>query len=220
MLFDLDGCLVDSTEAITTCLNETLVSLGLPARSPDSLRWMIGPPLADGMEQLLADSGAPANWRDEAIARYRARYRDVSLTHTRVVAGVPEMLDALAATVAMAVVTSKPRVFAAPILMALGLGDRFVAIHGPDVDGAAEAKPVTLGRALAELDAFTATAMVGDRRHDVEAGRAHRLVTVGVTWGAGDRDELESAGADVIVDEPTALEVALAAISRVRSADR
>ena len=70
-------------------------------------------------------------------------------------------------------------------------------------------------RALAEFGAGGApgeprAAIVGDRHHDVEAGRANGLVTIGVTWGIGDRTELNEAGADFLVDTPAEL-LALAA---------
>jgi phosphoglycolate phosphatase len=45
--------------------------------------------------------------------------------------------------------------------------------------------------------------MVGDRHHDVDAGRAHRLTTIGVLWGMGDRDELSQA--DHVVSTPEEL---------------
>jgi phosphoglycolate phosphatase len=47
--------------------------------------------------------------------------------------------------------------------------------------------------------------MIGDRRHDIEAGLRHGTRTAGVTWGFGDRAELEAAGAHELVDEPAAL---------------
>jgi phosphoglycolate phosphatase len=47
--------------------------------------------------------------------------------------------------------------------------------------------------------------MVGDRHHDVDAGKAHGLRTIGVLWGIGDVDELRGAGADDLVATPAEL---------------
>jgi phosphoglycolate phosphatase-like HAD superfamily hydrolase len=44
--------------------------------------------------------------------------------------------------------------------------------------------------------------MVGDRKHDVQAALRHGVPTAGVLWGYGSRDELERAGAAVIIDRP------------------
>ena len=41
--------------------------------------------------------------------------------------------------------------------------------------------------------------MIGDRRFDIEGGRAFGMATVGVLYGYGDREELTAAGADAIV---------------------
>jgi phosphoglycolate phosphatase len=79
-------------------------------------------------------------------------------------------------------------------------------VHGPALDALREPKAVTLARALAEVAPHvptSRTAMVGDRHHDVDAGRACGTRTVGVTWGIGDAVEL--AAADVVVDEPAEL---------------
>ena len=47
--------------------------------------------------------------------------------------------------------------------------------------------------------------MVGDREVDISAAKANGLRSVGVLWGFGDRDELEQAGADVILSKTNEL---------------
>lgn len=39
--------------------------------------------------------------------------------------------------------------------------------------------------------------MVGDRKFDISAGKSAGFRTIGVTWGFGDRQELETSGADL-----------------------
>jgi phosphoglycolate phosphatase len=41
--------------------------------------------------------------------------------------------------------------------------------------------------------------MVGDRRHDIAGAHAVGMRGLGVLWGYGTRDELETAGADRLV---------------------
>ena len=48
--------------------------------------------------------------------------------------------------------------------------------------------------------------MVGDRRHDVEGARQNGLDTVGVLWGYGTREELETVGAKFIAADLAELE--------------
>ena len=56
-----------------------------------------------------------------------------------------------------------------------------------------------------------AAVVVGDRRYDMEAARAHGLRAVGVTWGFGPPEELRAAGADILVDDPGDLVAAVTA---------
>ena len=67
-------------------------------------------------------------------------------------------------------------------------------------------KPALLAQAMKEHGAAAAdSVMVGDTRLDIEAGRANGLRTIGCTWGYGTREELETAGADEIIDSPASL---------------
>jgi len=155
-------------------------------------------------------------WRcpeiDNVIEGYRSRYSTESVRLAASYAGVPELVAALAATERLAVCTSKPRRFAVPILEQLGMARHFAHIEGP---GLTEVEPKTVTmerlRRVLPLDP-SASVMVGDRHHDVEAALAHGLLPVGVTWGFGSRDELEAAGAVSVIDRPDELHEVLAGL--------
>lgn len=208
--FDLDGCLVDSSRAIPTAVNHGLAAVGLDPLPIAELRWMIGPPLAVGVGELLRRRGADPALVDGIVAGYRAHYAEAAADLTTVVDGIPAALAELASSHRLVVVTSKPQAFAEPLVEALGLRGWFEAIHGPAVDVESEDKRVTLGRALAAARTRPRDAvMIGDRHHDVVAGVAHGTRTVGVTWGSGDEAELRAAGADAVVDRPADLVAAV-----------
>ena len=207
---DLDGCLVDSRVAISRCLNIGLEAVGAPPRTPDRLHPLIGPPLHTAFEALLAEADLDAELADRCVAAYREAYREVCVTDTVVVPGIPDAVGRLAEALPLAVVTSKPAAFAQPILEAVGLSEAFVAVHAPDLEARSEPKATTLARALSDLAADRApgeTVMVGDRHHDVDAGVACGTGTVAVTWGIGDVEEL--AHADRMVHRPRELVDAL-----------
>lgn len=205
-LFDLDGCLIDSSRAIPACINVALEALGHPTRSAADLRWCIGPPLALSFATLLEQGGEdPTPVRVAAgVDAYRDVFPDLAPTLTTVVPGIVDLLTTVDQR--RAVVTSKPTASAIPMVAAMDLDDFFEAVHGPDLDVEHEPKATTLARAMADLDVQPGAAvMVGDRHHDVDAGRHAGTATVGVTWGAGDRPELEAARADAVVDHPDEL---------------
>ncbi|MBT3374052.1 MAG: HAD hydrolase-like protein [Lentisphaerae bacterium] len=47
--------------------------------------------------------------------------------------------------------------------------------------------------------------MIGDRRHDIVAAKALGIPSVGVLYGYGSQDELEAAGADLLLESPSDL---------------
>jgi phosphoglycolate phosphatase len=202
VLFDLDGCLVDSRAGILASVHAAMSVCGFPPLPDAELEWLIGPPLRTGFAELARRMGRDD--LDGTVAQalldaYRADYHDTMLDHTPLVPGVEQLLRQLSASRPVGVVTSKPRILALEILEHHGLMEVFSVVEGPSFDEADESKVDTLARALVDLDGLTASHMVGDRHHDIEAGRAHGLHTIGVTWGIGSAAELGEAGADTIV---------------------
>lgn len=198
ILFDLDGVLIDSRVAIARSFNAALATGGFPARAEEELHAFIGPPIHEAFRQLtgLADV-------DPLVAAYRARYRVKMAEETPVVPGVRELLASLRHPAVVA--TSKPRELAEPLLEALGLRDRFLAVEGPSLSADSEPKAATVGRALAALPPAARPIMVGDRMHDVRGAAAHGLDCIGVLWGIGSRAELVGAGAVAVADTPAEL---------------
>ena len=104
--------------------------------------------------------------------------------------------------------TSKPAEFARHVLQQHQL-HWLPAVRGADLDGQLT-KADLIAAALDDLGADASrSVMVGDRRFDIEGGQQHDLATIGVTYGFGDRAELEQAGADMICDSVEELGAAL-----------
>jgi phosphoglycolate phosphatase len=210
VLFDLDGVLVDSRAPITRCINDALLDHGLTTHPPESLERFIGPPLVGTFAELTGEAPDSALVMS-CVSAYRACYADVSLRETTVVAGIPAVLAGLGQRHRLAVATSKPLMFAEPLLDALGLSSFFELCAGPEVDASAEDKAVTIAGALERLDHPRAL-MVGDRGLDVVGAHRCSIPAVAVTWGAGTVEELRGARPDAIVDAPDELPGAIAAI--------
>ncbi len=213
--FDLDGCVVESDAAIADGITHAVRVVGLPMPDGARIRAAIGPPLITTFSAMLRDAGADpeqgegAELLTTAVATYRARYAEVGFDLTRPVDGIVPLLDRLRASGsgATVIVTAKPAAVAGPLLEHVRLRAYFDAVHGAPMGPHVEEKRVTLARALAETaTAPSDAAMIGDRSHDIAAGRACGTRTFGVLWGAGDRAELERAGADRVLTNPMELE--------------
>lgn len=209
LCFDLDGCLVDSDEAFSVSMNAALAEHGVMQMPVAVLRELIGPPLEVSVAGLLEELLADPDLLQPVVDSYRAHYRTEGPRRTTAHARVRAVIEGISRVHTIGVVTSKPQRFAVPIVDAVGLRRHVDFVVGPGTDGPIEPKADTLERAIDLHGDGLAVVMVGDRRFDVEAGRRHGAVTIGVTWGNGSRDELEAAGADVICDDAYDLAEAL-----------
>jgi len=204
ILFDLDGTVVDSEPGILASTRAGLSALG---HRPDGLEIgnLIGPPLEEVMAEVLGRFGDDRV--AEAVLAYRDHYGSVGFLETTVYPGIAAALDQLLALRAkLYIATSKRTIFAERILKHLGLIDRFAGVHGSEPGGAVDRKADLIADVLRrhKLSAERCL-MIGDRRQDVEGARANGVSTVGVLWGYGDREELETAGVMHIAERPAEL---------------
>jgi phosphoglycolate phosphatase len=208
VLFDLDGTLSDPAAGITRSLAFALDAVGRPVADPDSLRWLIGPPLLDA----FAEMGLSRGDVDRAIAAYRERYTTVGMFENVLIPGIDALLSELVdAGQRLALATSKPEPFAIGILDHFGLRDRFEVVAGATLDNRRRHKDEVVLHALEHLGLPDpgSVLMVGDREHDVVGASEHGVDTIGVLWGFGSREELELAGAKTIVESVAELRAEL-----------
>ena len=93
--------------------------------------------------------------------------------------------------------TSKPEHFAVKILEYFDLAKYFSVIAGATMDETRTAKSDVIRYALdtANITDISEVIMVGDREYDVLGAKELGIDSVGVLYGYGSREELESAGA-------------------------
>jgi len=202
-LFDFDGVIIDSREAVRTSINDALAEHGLPQRPGPELDRFIGPPAPAAFAELTGEpAGSP--FVGACVDSYHGSYTRVYLELTQLIDGVGAVLERLTLALPLALATAKPAEFVGPLLHRLGLAACFQVVAAPPISAQEEDKSLTVARALGQLDAHRAggAVMVGDRYYDVDAAHANGLRAIGVTWGIGDRAELDDAGADVIIERP------------------
>ena len=185
ILWDLDGTLTDPMIGITTCVQYALRHLGIEVKDLQELCPFIGPPLLDSFQEFYRLSEAQAQ---EAILKYP---------------GMPELLDRLCqAGKTMMVATSKPEVFARKILDHFQLAAYFSFVGGATLDGVRSTKEEVIDYVLKtnEVVSLSEVIMVGDRKFDILGAKHAGVSSVGCVYGYGSREELETAGADYVVD--------------------
>ena len=126
------------------------------------------------------------------------------ILENEVYGGVREMLAALkAAGKRLCIATSKPDAAAKQVMRHFGLDEFVPDIVGGTDDPDRNTKGKVIAYVLREFGIDPESAiMVGDREHDVHGAAENGIPCIGITWGYGDRAELEGAGAAVTLDTP------------------
>ena len=201
VVFDLDGTLFDAEEGIVSSVIESVRGLGLEVPQNADLREVVGPPLRDSYRRLL---NVPEELVEKAMDLYRVDFSARGMYLYSVYPHIRSILQMLRkGGTHVAVATSKPLWLALDILRHFGMEKLFDRVVG-EVDGAAKlGKPELIRSALP--DKYKSAAMVGDRTFDVEGALANGIDAVAVSYGCGSEEELQDAGATVIIPDTESL---------------
>lgn len=204
ILFDLDGTLTDSGLGITNAARYALREMGCPVPEDSVLRKFIGPPLYDSFQRFCAMDEETAM---EAVRLFRVYYNDKGILENRVYDGVKRMLERLShGGKRLVLATSKPETAAVRVMEYFGLNKFVPEIAGATPDPSRSTKGQVIAYCLKQFGIDPAsTVMVGDREHDVLGARENGLPCIGITYGYGERVELETAGAAQVFDTPAEL---------------
>ena len=216
ILFDLDGTLSDPKIGICTCVQHALKKMGIDEPDIDKLEPFIGPPLRDSFKEYYQMNDEEA---EKAITYYRERFSTVGKYENELYPGIYELLrDLKKKGRKVAIASSKPTVFVEDILNHFEIRSFFDVVIGSELDGSRDKKEDVLKEALDKLFEggeieYDETVMIGDRKFDIEASNKLEIDCIGVTYGYGSREELETAGATAIVNSVIGLRTILMPIT-------
>jgi phosphoglycolate phosphatase len=206
IVWDFDGTLAETRDAVSTTLNAVLAEAGLPRVHPPFLHASMGLPLEALIARLVPPTVRPAPIAALA-ARYRALFPVLGAPKVGWMPGFPDALDRLsAAGIAHGIASSREGSSLHALLDQLGGATRFGAVVGCEDAVRGKPAPDLLEVALTRLGVAPEAAwMVGDTEWDVAMGRAAGVVAVGLVGGSHDAARLRAAFADAVVDDVHAL---------------
>ena len=200
ILFDLDGTLTDSGLGITKAVQYALGQMGYEVPARESLFSFIGPPLHKSFQKHY---GMDEDTSREAVRQFRVYYNQMGgILENEVYDGVRELLrDLKQAGKRLMIATSKPQAAAELVMHHFGLDEWVHEIIGGTDDDRRNSKGKVIAWAIREYGLDPAKViMVGDREHDIHGAAENGIPAIGITWGYGDRAELEGAGAEAVFD--------------------
>lgn len=197
--FDFDGTLVDTKRDIADSVNLTLEELNVRTLPRETIYECIG----SGVGPLLKRSLNGTGFEDltRAVEVFIHHYEEHLMDHTRFYPNCRETLEFFS-NKTIAICSNKPARFIRKILEELGCLDQFSTIVGGDD---AERKKPDPGGLLNILSIHGVSpdeaVMVGDSPIDIETGRGAKVRTCAVSYGLSNKEELEKAQPDWLIDD-------------------
>lgn len=180
--FDLDLTLADTSDGIIDSLAATAEEIGVVV-DLEGARRRLGVPIQEELGLYLPESEV-----DPAVRIFREHMQTLGLEKARLLPGARESIARVRELGGHSLVlTTKHTPLAASLLEHLGLGVNKIigGLHG---SGKSDA--------LQEADAW---GYAGDHINDMQSARTAGVIAVGVTTGNNSRQELEGAGAHIVL---------------------
>ncbi|HET8563791.1 MAG TPA: HAD-IA family hydrolase [Candidatus Binatia bacterium] len=198
VMFDLDGTLADTGRDLADAVNYTRAYFSLGPLTNEIVYSKVG----RGIEYLLRHT-LPDDSQlrfPEVMRVFLGHYENHLLDTTVLYPNVQETLEFFR-NKRRVVVSNKIARFTVAVLRGLGVEKQFDAILGGDSVTDKKPHPALLNKALVRFNiAATKAVMIGDGDIDVEAGKRAGVVTCGVTYGLGNKEDLIAAKPDFLID--------------------
>lgn len=206
-IFDLDGTLVNSIYAIQKSVNQTLESFGLEPISVEDTKRYVGDGYKKLMERALKAQGDEnLRFYEESLVKYSTFFKDCCLYRVEPYEGIRQLLEFLKSHgVKIAVLSNKPHARAMDNINGIFGEGYFDWASGERENKGIPKKPAPEGvwACARELGVKMEECLyLGDTNTDMKTGINAGAVTVGVTWGFRDREELEAFSPAYIADHP------------------
>ncbi len=187
ILFDLDGTLIDSTEAILESFHRTFDLHGGEDPSDAAIKALIGHTLDD----MYLRVGIAPEAVETYVKSYKEHYRRISTAKTVLLPRAREAIEAAAAFARLGIVTTKTGLYSRELLEHFGVMDAFEVLIGREDVTYAKPHPEPVLAALKRMEADPGRSwLIGDTRLDAEASRRAGIKCVGVLSGYDNAEQL------------------------------
>ena len=188
ILFDLDGTLIDSTDAILECFHHSFDVYNFTQPTDEAIKVLIGYPLDIMYTQLGVEKEKV--W--DFVATYKECYRKISTQKTYLLEGAKEAVLLANEFASLGIVTTKTGEYSKILMENFGLMEYFEVLIGREhvEKPKPDAEPIL--KALKSFDENDKDIwMIGDTKLDLMSAKAANINAIGVLSGYDDRETLQ-----------------------------
>ena len=205
IIFDLDGTLINTLGDLTDAMNHSLAQLGCPLRTQKECRRMIGNGLAKFAERALPENCK--HLRDNLQNIMVSHYQQHCLIKTAPYEEIEEIVRLLGNKgVRLAVLTNKNQEPAEAIVRHFWDDGVFDPVIGICCGRKIKPDPQITLEILEQWQlAASEVIFVGDSEVDMQTANAAGVTPVGCEWGFRNKEQLQTAGAEILIQNPLQL---------------
>jgi phosphoglycolate phosphatase len=187
ILFDLDGTLIDSTEAILESFARAFETMGAAVPDAAKITPLIGHPL----DVMFVELGVEDTRKWDFVDAYKRHYRRISKEKTVLLPGAHEAISSAAKFARLGIVTTKTALYSREMLEHMGVMHYFEVLIGREDVTHPKPHPEPVLKAVRKLKCDTTMCwLIGDTPMDILAADAAGIKSVAVTSGYADKDLL------------------------------
>ena len=190
ILFDLDGTLIDSTDAIVSTFYHSFKELNFDFKGNDEdIKSLIGYPL----DIMYKDLGVDESKVWDFVDSYKNRYREISVEQTTLLENAYEAVELASKFARVSVVTTKTRTYTMPLLENFSIAQFFEVVTGRENVQNPNPHPEPILVTLEQMNYdknIDSVWMIGDTKLDLIAANEANVNSIGVLCGYGNEKEL------------------------------
>jgi len=197
ILFDLDGTLIDSTDAILESFHHSFDIHNIAHPDDESIKKLIGYPL----DVMYVELGVDKKIAWDLVATYKEYYRKISTQKTYLLESAKEAVIKANQFATLGIVTTKTGLYSRELMEHFALMDYFEVLIGREnvTKPKPDAEPIL--KAMESLDCKNKEIwMIGDTKLDLISAKNAGIKSIGVLSGYDNLSALENL-TDVIFDD-------------------
>ena len=198
-IFDFDGTLVDSEQAIYQCFQSITIQLA-PERIEYAKNILIGPPLRDTASEILGPKHQ--NLLDKFVQSFIAMHDEQVIQHTHPYPNVDKVLKQLQTkNIPMAIATNKRQTPTKKLINHFGWNDYFSSIECSDSHTGIRNKDDMIKDVIKQEKSFHKSFLVGDTLNDGLSANKNNLLFIKAKYGYGKNQNWSDVKIHVSIDK-------------------